>query len=135
MLTLDDGDHQRQSTHPARSASSQSWIDSAVSQPWLCPPIRTPRFIERMSMTQHPVREPSSGTPEARSFTITRKAWPISSCVRAAEPLMPARWTVAAQDLCAGWAARTKWLSSQAHSAARSAAVRFRSPTRSPRAR
>lgn len=41
MLTLDDGDRQRQSTHPARSASSQSWIDSAVSEPWRCPGIRT----------------------------------------------------------------------------------------------
>ena len=64
---------------------------------------------------------------------ITCQAWPISSCVRAAEPLMPARRTVAAQDLSAGWAARTGWLSSQAHSAARSATVRFRSPTRSRR--
>ena len=41
MLTLGDGDHQRQSTHPARLASSQSWIDSAVSEPWRCPGIRT----------------------------------------------------------------------------------------------
>lgn len=99
---LDDDDHQRQSTDPARSASSQPWIDSAVSEPWRCPGIRIPRFIECMGIAQHPVRDPGSGTPEAGSFAITRQAWPISSCVRAAEPLMPARWTVAAQDLSAG---------------------------------